>query len=137
MDLVKALDLGRKLMNEHNLHDWDICEAHSRKFYGRCCYSEKWILLSRYLIPKCKDEYTKNTIIHEIAHALVGPGHAHDEVWYKKFMEIGGIMVTSRKERLTDAALILHQINKNRKIKRLEIKRAELDKLLRGQSYQK
>ena len=31
----------------------------------------------------------KDTILHEIAHALVGPGHGHDRVWRAKCIEIG------------------------------------------------
>lgn len=31
----------------------------------------------------------KNTILHEIAHALVGGGHGHDWAWRSKALEIG------------------------------------------------
>ena len=31
----------------------------------------------------------KNTILHEIAHALVGPKHGHNEIWKQKALEIG------------------------------------------------
>ncbi len=35
------------------------------------------------------DEEVKNTLLHEIAHALVGPGHRHNRVWRQKAREIG------------------------------------------------
>ena len=31
----------------------------------------------------------KNTILHEIAHALVGSQHGHSQIWRKKAREIG------------------------------------------------
>ena len=31
----------------------------------------------------------RDTILHEIAHALVGPGHGHDAVWKAKCVEVG------------------------------------------------
>jgi predicted SprT family Zn-dependent metalloprotease len=31
----------------------------------------------------------KDTILHEIAHALVGAGHGHNHVWKRKCIEIG------------------------------------------------
>lgn len=30
-----------------------------------------------------------DTILHEVAHALVGPGHGHDEVWKATCLEVG------------------------------------------------
>jgi predicted SprT family Zn-dependent metalloprotease len=30
-----------------------------------------------------------DTLLHEIAHALVGPGHGHDAVWKAKCVEVG------------------------------------------------
>src|SRR5215471_13596338 len=31
-----------------------------------------------------------NTMTHEIAHAIVGPNHGHDQVWTEKHLEMGG-----------------------------------------------
>ncbi len=36
-----------------------------------------------------RDEEVKDTILHEIAHALVGKAHHHDDVWRAKALEIG------------------------------------------------
>jgi len=37
------------------------------------------------------DELVRDTLLHEIAHALVGTAHGHDEVWKAKCLEIGAI----------------------------------------------
>ena len=34
-------------------------------------------------------DQVRDTILHEIAHALVGPGHGHDAVWKRKCREVG------------------------------------------------
>jgi len=47
------------------------------------------ISLSRYLISLNGEEEVRETILHEIAHALVGYSHGHDRVWKLKAMEIG------------------------------------------------
>jgi hypothetical protein len=31
----------------------------------------------------------KNTILHEIAHAIVGENHGHRQVWQEKAIELG------------------------------------------------
>jgi Zn finger protein HypA/HybF involved in hydrogenase expression len=35
------------------------------------------------------EQEVKNTLLHEIAHALVGPHHGHDRVWRAKALELG------------------------------------------------
>ena len=34
-------------------------------------------------------DVNKDTILHEIAHALVGPSHGHNAIWRRKAREIG------------------------------------------------
>jgi predicted SprT family Zn-dependent metalloprotease len=46
--------------------------------------SKKYVS-SKYTSKKC----IKNTILHEIAHALVGKGHGHNNIWKSKAIEIG------------------------------------------------
>jgi hypothetical protein len=31
----------------------------------------------------------KNSILHELAHVLVGKGHGHDEIWFRKALDLG------------------------------------------------
>lgn len=56
---------------------------------GVCRYSERRIDLSvSYCLAATRVEI-EDTILHEIAHAIVGPRHNHDEVWKAKAWEIG------------------------------------------------
>ena len=56
---------------------------------GVCRYSERRIDLSvSYCLAATRVEI-EDTILHEIAHAIVGPRHNHDGVWKAKAREIG------------------------------------------------
>jgi len=56
------------------------------KFKNAKC---KCIKLSRYLVALNDEDEVKMTMLHEIAHFLVGAGHGHDRVWRSKAIEIG------------------------------------------------
>ena len=91
MLLLEAKSLAIKLMNKHGLLDlrWSF-EFDNAKRRFRCChYTYKRISLSKYLVELNDEARVKNTILHEIAHALVGHGHGHDNVWKRKAIEIG------------------------------------------------
>jgi predicted SprT family Zn-dependent metalloprotease len=47
------------------------------------------ISLSYEFTKHVSDEEIRDTILHEIAHALVGKAHNHDEVWRAKALEMG------------------------------------------------
>ena len=56
---------------------------------GVCRYNEQRIDLSvSYCLAATRSEI-EDTILHEIAHAIVGPRHNHDAVWKAKAREIG------------------------------------------------
>ena len=56
---------------------------------GVCRYRERRIDLSvSYCLAATRAEI-EDTILHEIAHAIVGPRHNHDAVWKAKAREIG------------------------------------------------
>jgi len=63
---------------------WD--NAKSR--FGCCSYTRKTISLSKHLCEINDLDRIKNTILHEIAHALT-EGHHHDHVWKAKAIELG------------------------------------------------
>lgn len=45
--------------------------------------------MSRYLVPMWSEDEVKDILIHEIAHALVGPRQGHGAVWARKMRELG------------------------------------------------
>jgi predicted SprT family Zn-dependent metalloprotease len=60
----------------------------TKRLFGQCRNGQKLILLSRHLVELNGEEQVRDTILHEIAHALT-PGHHHDKVWKAKAKELG------------------------------------------------
>lgn len=90
MDRNQVYRLARTLMDEHGLTDWKIGWIRSAHRAGQCNYTTRTIELSLKKAEVRTDNDTRMTILHEIAHALVGPYHSHDWVWQRKCLEIGG-----------------------------------------------
>lgn len=76
----------------HGLKDWHVrlTTDMTKGFLGLCSHKDKCIIISAHHIDIHDDVMVKNTIDHEIAHALT-PGHSHDLVWREKAREIGCI----------------------------------------------
>ena len=87
--LRMAIDLATKLMDAHGLVGWRIKLDKARRRAGQCDYKNKIISLSRLYVRHADIDHIRDTILHEIAHALVGPRHGHDAVWRQKAREIG------------------------------------------------
>lgn len=91
MDIGKAQKLADGLMRTHGLYrkGWRFDFFRSKKVFGRCLYREKRILLSSEFATINDEQHIRDTILHEIAHALVGSSHGHDEIWQDKARQIG------------------------------------------------
>ncbi|NOX50350.1 MAG: transcription elongation protein SprT [Gammaproteobacteria bacterium] len=76
-------------LSKHRLADWQVRLDHAKQRCGLCNYSAQIISLSRHFIEANDEVEILNTILHEIAHALVGPGHAHGVKWQKVAARIG------------------------------------------------
>lgn len=91
MKLEEAQKLAIELMDEHGLIDkrWYFQFDNAVRRFGCCKHRLKQITLSKKLVALNDEAQVKDTILHEIAHALVGAGHGHDSVWKAKALEIG------------------------------------------------
>ncbi len=89
MDLALALTKARGLLHEHGLHGWQVGLDNAKRRAGKCDYTAKMITLSRHLTRLHTEAEVTDTILHEIAHALVGPAHGHDAAWRSKALDIG------------------------------------------------
>ena len=83
-----ALLLARSLMTQHGLTGWTTRLDHARRRFGCCNYTRKLITLSRPLVLLNDESQVRDTILHEIAHALT-PGDGHGPRWKAKCREIG------------------------------------------------
>jgi hypothetical protein len=91
MELFKAKMLAIELLDNHGLLEkgWYFEFDRAKRRFGCCNYGIKRISLSKPLTELRTYEMVRNTILHEIAHALVGSKHNHDNVWKAKAIEIG------------------------------------------------
>lgn len=91
MDINAATNLALELMNKHGLlaKGWRLEFDSARKRFGCCSHWRKKITLSRALVEINNIIEVQDTILHEIAHALVDSKEHHGPVWKAKAREIG------------------------------------------------
>lgn len=89
MEPDAALALARRLVREHGLEGWTVRLDAAKTRAGVCRFARREIGLSRPLTRLHSEEEVRDTILHEVAHALVGPEHGHDEVWRATARRIG------------------------------------------------
>jgi predicted SprT family Zn-dependent metalloprotease len=80
-----------ELLTQHGLHDWSFGFNRGKRTMGLCLYGSRTIELSVHFVERNSPEVIRDTLLHEIAHALVGPGHGHDTLWKSKCCEIGAV----------------------------------------------
>lgn len=90
MDINKAKANARALLMVHGLRGWTVVVDNAKRRAGQCDYRKREISLSRPVITAMTEEETRLVVLHEIAHALTGPGHGHDGVWRRMCINIGG-----------------------------------------------
>ena len=91
MDLRHAHLLANNLMVKHGLisKGWSFSFDNAKRRFGVCRYRTKRISLSKHLVELNSEARVTNTILHEIAHALVGPGCGHGAIWKQVAINIG------------------------------------------------
>ena len=89
MDLLEAQNLTWETMQKHGLDHWTFQWSRAKTFLGMCSYHNRTIYLSKPLTAVNSVETMTNTILHEIAHALCGPGTGHGPKWKAMAASIG------------------------------------------------
>ena len=79
--LVAVAEQARELMDRHGLADWGLRFTCARTKLGECRPGRKLISLSRMHAVNGPAALVTDTILHEIAHALAGPGAGHGPAW--------------------------------------------------------
>jgi len=90
VNILAAETLVRRLFAKHNLKKWNFKFDRAHRRFGCCNFSTRTISLSKILVELNSPQKVNDTLLHEIAHAIVGPRHAHDKIWCTKISEIGG-----------------------------------------------
>jgi predicted SprT family Zn-dependent metalloprotease len=88
MDVSTARTLARSLMVQHGLADWSLVFDRSARRFGACSTQRRRISLSWKLVMLNSADEVRDTILHEIAHALT-PGAGHGRAWKAMCERIG------------------------------------------------
>lgn len=100
-DLKRAHGLAQELLQKHGLaaQGWSVNWTQARSTAGSCSYATKAISLSLHLVggmhldngggARPTWEEVRETILHEVAHALAGKAAAHGPAWKAIAKDIG------------------------------------------------
>ena len=84
--------LANSLISQYLPSEWKFEWNKRKSALGVCNYTKKTIYLSEYFLGRVEADETKDTILHEIAHALADIRHGHRRhglEWKKVCREIG------------------------------------------------
>lgn len=87
--LAEVSRLAEGLIHRHGLAGWSFQFNDASRQAGRCALDIRVISLSRLFCLEASAEEVGDTLLHEIAHALVGPAHNHDSIWKAAARSIG------------------------------------------------
>ena len=89
MDLDAARSLAHELMAEHGLRGWRVEFDRAKRRAGICRHDTSVIGLSAPITRLHPEAEVRDTILHEIAHALAGPRAGHGPAWVATARRIG------------------------------------------------
>jgi predicted SprT family Zn-dependent metalloprotease len=87
MDLNEAKKMANELIQKH-CPNYNFEFSKTKSIFGDCYTLTQTIRISEYLTGLNDEGAVRDTILHEIAHALT-PGQKHNKVWKRKAREIG------------------------------------------------
>jgi predicted SprT family Zn-dependent metalloprotease len=88
LDLHDARQLAESLLHRHGLSDWTFRFDRARRRFGSCRPRSQTITLSAPLTLLNSIDEVRDTVLHEIAHALA-PGDGHGQRWRAMCARIG------------------------------------------------
>lgn len=89
MDVEEAASKAAYLVRVLASDEWTLIFLRSKRQLGVCRHSRKQIGLSREFVRLNEWNVVEQAVLHEIAHAMVGPGHGHDGWWKTVAISLG------------------------------------------------
>ena len=80
---------ARGLMDEHGLDTWTFAFLEAERRLGDCNFQDRVIRVGRAHALDASEAEIRDTILHEIAHALAGPEARHGAAWKAIARRIG------------------------------------------------
>jgi hypothetical protein len=88
-DLQEVRATADALITRYLDASWSFAFDNAKRRAGLCDYRAKRISVSRYLAARYDDETNRQTLLHEVAHALAGPQAAHGPAWKRTARSLG------------------------------------------------
>lgn len=88
-DPRSIVGFAREVLDSHGLSDWSVQWDRAKRRAGSCSHSRTTVTLSKPLAMLYPEEVMRAVVLHEVAHALAGPDHQHDEYWKKIARALG------------------------------------------------
>jgi predicted SprT family Zn-dependent metalloprotease len=89
MDFESAATMAREAMDQFGLGDWAFGWNRRKRSLGLCRYRERRIELSDHFVKANDAAQVRETILHEIAHALAGEKSGHGPLWKAMCQRVG------------------------------------------------
>jgi len=80
---------AESLIAAHLDPSWTFAFDNAKRRAGACDYARKRLTVSRYLAARYDDETNRQTLLHEIAHALAGARAGHGASWKRIARSLG------------------------------------------------
>lgn len=94
--LIEIEEEALQLMKIHAVDHYKFKFSMGKHYQG-CCTGASLLLNIHYCLSSDRDKI-RNTILHEIAHAIVGVHHYHRKIWQDKARELGVTWTRNYKE---------------------------------------
>ena len=89
-DLARVRVWAEALIRLHlDPDEWSFGFDHAKRRAGLCNFTARRITVSRHLALRFDDDEIHQILLHEVAHALAGPGAGHGPQWKRIAAEIG------------------------------------------------
>ena len=93
MDRSKVIGVAAELFRLHRLDvgGWRLEFRNYGHRLGSCCSRRRLIALNAFYADQNTEAHVLDTLLHEIAHALVGPSHGHGPIWKAMARKLGAV----------------------------------------------
>ena len=92
---------ARRLMDAHGLTGWTLAFVEAKRRLGDCHFKDRVIRISRSHALEGSEVQIRDTILHEIAHAIAGREAGHGPLWKATARRIGATPKASAYESRT------------------------------------
>ena len=81
--------MAQRLMDDHGLTGWTLAFVEAKRRLGDCHFRHRVIRISRTHALEGSEEQIRDTVLHEIAHAIAGREAGHGPLWKVTARRIG------------------------------------------------